>query len=406
MSFINKKYVYKIFDSAGNYLLTWSDVINDPVFSEVINGGADVMTIQLARSANAFGEGDDVTFNNGVEVWCSDVDALAGTLVFSGYISQYTPTLKGQEQYLEVEVYSRFAELNRIMYENSGTGSTEIVHAAVSPLVIFEDIFDKFTAAGGIPDYSGSSVDDPGTVVTYTFNTNTCKEAIDKVMELSPYGWYYRINPDNTVEYHESDIINIDHTFTIGKDVMMIQPNKRIQSIVNVLYFVGGDPGTGKLYKKYTRPASITAYGTYLKKYVDGRVTNEATADIIAGRILDAFEAPEVRTKITIVDNNGSADGFGYDIESIKVGQTARVLGFTTNVFTLWDEAEWDIDVWDYSITDITAIPQQIQKITYNATNIEIELSNRLPDIAKRIEDINRNLVDSLTGDNPAIPLT
>lgn len=406
MSFVNKVYQYKVYDPDHTALITvWDDVINDPNFNAVTNGGADAISIQLARTSNSFGEGEDINFNNIVDIWCFDTDEPTdGVLVFSGYISQYTPTLRGQEQYLDVEVYSFFAELNRYMIEDAG--STEVAYASVSPRDIFIDLMDKFIAAGGHLTYSPGDIDDPLTTVSYTFNTNTFKEGFDKVLELSPEGWYYRINPDGSVEYHQSDTTTVDHTFTIGRDVVMIQPEKRIQSIVNVLYFVGGDPGTGKLYKKYTRSGSLTSYGQYMQKYVDGRVTLESTADTIADRILDAFEAPEVRTKLTIVDNNGSLNGLGYDIESIKVGQTARVLGFTAEDYTLWDEAEWDVDVWDYSVINITAIPQQIQKITYKASTIEIELSNRLPDIAKRVEDINRNLIDSLTADNPSTPLT
>lgn len=404
MSLINKQYLYKIYDPAGNYITTWNDVINDPEFNTINNGGADVLTVQLARSSNNFGEDEDVAFDNRVKVWCFDGDAPNGVLIFSGYISEYTPTLRGKEEIVQVQIFSNFAELNRYMYETAG-GATEIAHATVSPLDIFQDIFDVFTAAGGTPDYTGTSADDPGTVVSYTFNTNTVREAFDKVLELSPVGWYARIDPDDTV-YYKPVSTTADHTFTIGKDVISVEPQKRVQSVVNRLYFIGGDPGGGKLYKKYSRSGSISSWGLYIDKYVDSRVTDEDTADIIAGRLLDALESPEIRTKIVVVDNNGADDGFGYDIESIKVGQTARVLGFTQEDYTRWDEAFWDVDVWDYSVTNITAIPQQIQKITYRADHVELELSNRLPDIAKRIEDINRNLVNSQTDDNPSSPTT
>lgn len=402
---MRKRYLYKVYDSSLNYITTWNDVMNDPEFTDVINGAPDVIVTQLARNVNAYGEGDDIDQNNYVFVWCFDGDAVDGVLVFSGYISEYTPTLKGNEEYLEVQIFSFFAQLNRWMYEDSGTEETTIVHSSVSPMAIMEDIFDKFTADGGLIDYGVGTLNDPGTTVSYTFNTQTVREAFDKVIELSPVGWYAHIGADNIVHYANKNT-DADHIFTIGKDIALIQPQKRIQSIVNKLYFTGGDGGSGILYKKYTRSSSITDYGLYVKKVTDQRVTAELTADTIAGRILDTSDAPEIRTKIILVDNNGFDDGFGYDIESVHPGDTVKVLGFSRTDYTRWDEAEWDVDVWDYSITDITATVQQIQKVTYHPDYIEIELSNRLPDITKRIEDINRNLVDSLTANNPATPLT
>jgi len=409
MSVINKRFLYKVYDSSGNYITTWDDVIDNPKFITAINGGSDFVRLRLARSANNFGEEDDIEFNNRVDIYVFDRDTTTdGVLIFSGYISEYTPTVEGKEEFLEVSLFSYFAELQRHMYEVNATGDTEIAFATVSPKTIFEDIFDEFTAAGGLVDYGVGTVDDPGTSVSYTFNTSTVKEALEKTLELCPERWYYRIDPDNVAYLKETPSATgpADHTFTIGKNVVLVQPQKRVQSVINKIYFVGGDPGAGKLYKKYTRNASITSYGLYSKKYVDERVTVEATADTIAEKILDTFQNPEIRTKIIVPDNNGSPDLFGYDIENIKVGQTARVVGFTSEDFTRWDEAIWDVDVWDYSVTNITAIPQQIQKIIYRADHVELELSNRLPDIAKRIEDINRNLVDSQTADNPTAPIT
>lgn len=407
MSVNNKVYLYKIYDGAGVYITTWDDVIDDPTYTTVINGGADIVTTRLARGTTNFGEEDDVAFNNRVDIWCFDGDAPQGILIFSGYISEYTPTLEGKEEFLEVQIYGFFAELNRFIYERAVGGATEIAHASVSPQVIFQDIFDEFTTAGGTPDYTAGSTDNPGTSVTYTYNTATVKEALDKCLELCPLGWYYRIDPDNIAYLRESDLIDADHDFVIGRHIVLLQPQKRVQSIINKIYFVGGIAApAAKLYKKYTRAGSVSNYGLYSKKIIDERVVVEATADTMANRVLDAFEQPEIRTKLIIVDNNGAPDNFGYDIESIKVGDTARVLGFTTEDYTRWDIAEWDVDVWDYSITNITAIPQQVQKITYFATHVELELSNRLPDIAKRVEDINRNLVNTVTDDNPSIPTT
>ena len=102
-------------------------------------------------------------------------------------------------------------------------------------------------------------------------------------------------------------------------------------------------------FKKYERSSSITNYGLYSKKIIDGSVTNEDTADIIAGSILDRADAPEVRTILVIKDSNS---GFGgYDIESIKPGDTCKIIGFKSQDTSIWDLAVWDTDKWDYDLS-------------------------------------------------------
>ena len=70
----------------------------------------------------------------------------------------------------------------------------------------------------------------------------------------------------------------------------------------------------------------------------------------------------------------------------------------------MWDEVSWDIDAWDYDITNETATLLQIQKIDYFPDYVLLEISNRQPDLAQRIEQINKKLIESLTTDNPVMP--
>jgi hypothetical protein len=178
---------------------------------------------------------------------------------------------------------------------------------------------------------------------------------------------------------------------------------KRIENLVNRVYFTGG--GEPPLFMVYERTGSIDAYGLYAKSIVDQRVTVEATAETIATRILDANEEPETRLILRIADNNGSA-GQGYDIESISVGDTVRIknLQYGTQGTSLWDVAVWDVDVWDYTLASTSSSPLLVVRTRYNPNYMEIETSSRLPEVAKRIEDVNRNLVNTQTKDNPTSP--
>lgn len=278
-------------------------------------------------------------------------------------------------------------------------GATAIKYLSQDPSNILKDILDKFTAQGGKLDYAVGTVDLTGTVVSYTFNTNLVQEAIKKIIELCPQDWYFRVGADDKV-YLKAKSTGVDHKFCIGRNVSYYRQEKRLENIVNYIYFKGKN-----FFKKYSNSGSVSAYGRYSQKIVDDRVTNVATADIMANTILNKLASPEIRITIRVTDNN-NINGTGYDIESIKVGDTCKIFNATSKAENLWDSILWDEDMWDYDITNTAGTILQIQKITYKPDYVELEISNRQPDINKRIEDINRNLVDSQTKDNPVIPTT
>ena len=105
-----------------------------------------------------------------------------------------------------------------------------------------------------------------------------------------------------------------------------------------------------------------------------------------------------------VVLQNGLEQKKGYDIESLFVGQMIKILNSTSKGENKWDVMQWDVDSWDYDITNAAATPLQIQSIEYHPDYAILEVSNLQPDIAKRIEDINRNLVNRQTADNPVTP--
>lgn len=400
---IHKHYFYKVFDAESNALVDiWSDdVISDPKYKSVLNGGSGELMIRLARAFDEFGEDVDVKLNNKVEMWCVDKDAPNGVRLFSGYISGYMPVVKSSTEYVEVTVFDYSAELERMILRD-GDGNTTITYNSYDPSNILKDVIDKYRALGGNLGYSGSSIMDTGTTVSYTFNTNTVKECLDKIIELCPVGWYYRIDPDGYV-YLASKSSTADHAFTIGLDIEELETFRRAEDIVNRVVFTGG--GNPPLYIVEENTASQNSYGLYERKLVDERVTVTATARTIASRIVSQQKDPEIRSTFLIVDSQG-VGARGYNIESIKPGQTLKVenLKTTTRTPSLWDVSQWDVEVWDQSISLSAADVIQILSTSYDPDSITIEASSRLPKVAKRIEDINRNLQNAQTVNNPSAP--
>lgn len=397
-----KRYLYKIYEPNGDFITTWADVVSEPEFYSDINGGYSELVVRLARSESEFDENNSVDYENQLKLWEFDEDTgYAGVQIYSGKISRYTPQIVGSREIVEVTFLSYWWETQQMILENAG--DTEVAYTAQDPTAILKDALDKFTASGGRLDYDGGSTDNTGLSLDYTFNTATFQEVLLKCLDLAPFDWYLRVGPNDIIYFEQKNSV-ADHILTLGKEISEYYPEKRTENIINTIYFVGG--GSPKLYKKYVDSASVTAYGTKAIKYVDERVVDTGTSDAIKDRIFDSLSEPEIRITAKIMDNNGLArDAMrGYDIESLFVGQTVQIRNATAKTNNLWDEILWDVDSWDYDITNASSQVLQIMKVQYHPDYAIIELSNKQPDIVRRVEEINRQLVDSITADNPTAP--
>jgi hypothetical protein len=399
---VTKQYYYKVFDGATIKGVWTDDVISEPRFKVNINSGYSDMNIVLARQFDNFGEDVDVKLNNRVECWVIDKESPNGKLLYTGYIAGYAPELDEEEEKVQVTLFPFEAELNRMVLRDS-SGNTTLAYNSYDPGNILKDAIDKYKGIlGGHLRYTSTSIALTNTVVSYTFNTNTLKEVLDKVVELCPVGWYYRIDPDGVIYLQPRNLL-ADYTFTLGLEVTGLRTYRRIEDLVNRVLFVGG--GDPPLFRKYENTGSQQQYGLYEKKIVDQRVTVVATAQTMSEREIEQKKDPEIRSTFTIMDSNGRRSK-GFDIESLQVGKTLKIKNLNTGrkAQSLWDTAVWDVDVWDQTLSTSAADIIQILSLSYEPDSIVIEASSRLPQIAKRIEDIDRNLQASQTVNNPAAP--
>jgi hypothetical protein len=412
---ITKRFYYKVYSLTGTLLAVWmSDVVSTPTFRTVINGGSGELKIKLARPYTDFGEDNDVLLGNKVELWVADGDNIAnnatlGTMwdtaiwdtdvwdnpitsfikIYTGYISAYAPLIDGDTSFIDITVLGYVTEAS-LRVIRDGAGSTQLSYTSKDPAYILMDIVDKYRADGGVNlNYTGASINYTGYLVSYQFNNYTFKECLDKIVQLCPDNFYWYIDANNTV-FLKKTSDSADHTLKIGKDISYLQTNKRLENLKNVVYVVGG--GTPQLYQRYERTNSTTLYGKFEYKLNDGRVTDIATADIMAKRQLDYYEYPEIRTVVRIIDNNIPTEGEGQDIESYAVGDTITIknLKYGKGEEYLWDVASWDVDNWDTDTSYLSGGVFTIVSLVYYPDYIEVEASSRLPEITKRVEDIKR----------------
>lgn len=409
--YTDKDFVYKIFDGQ-TFKGVWTDeVLSDPKFRNAINSGPGEMIVKLDRDYDNFGEDIDVKLNNRVEIWVYDRQQPNGMLLYKGFISGYRPVLQGSVEFVEVTVLSYVYELAYYMLRD-GTGATTIEYSSDTqeggwdPAEILRDVITKYRADGGSINYTTTSIQDTNTTVSYTFKTNTVREVVDKIIELCPEGWYWIVDSASTIYLRPKNAL-ADHYFTIGSEINQMETWRRIEDIVNQVYFTGNstEAGTG-LYRVYENTGSIDSYGRHAITKIDGRVTVTATADTMANRVINAKKDPEIRTRLTLLDNNGEDADRGYDIEAIIPGQTCKIrnLKSGTKTSSLWDVFQWDVDVWDQTLSSAAADVIQILLVEYTPDSLAVEASSRIPEIAKRIEDIQRNLTQQQTVNNPDIP--
>lgn len=283
-----KLYEYKIYDPhTGDFLGRWNDVVSEFTYSQEINTGGSNIDVTLARNSdsvvrsfealttddgtpittdsdveiaaeisttNAIGPGTTVDLNLDVKVYVfpedgSDVD---GELIFTGYISKYTSNYGSKENTI-VSVFSYGADMDNYVLEDDDS-RTRVPYLSVDPSDIIKDALNRFNSDGGIPsfDHGGTTIDDTGTDVSYTFNVNTILEVINKGLELAPTDWYwYYDQAINNVHFHARPT-EPTHTFVLGKHIIDLNLEKYIEDLTNVVYFTGGpqnpfisDPFTG-----------------------------------------------------------------------------------------------------------------------------------------------------------------
>ena len=177
---MQKKFVYKIYSSTGQYITTWNDVVNDPQFETVINGGFVELVVSLGRNTQNFGEGVDVAFNNELRLYCFDNDMPNGVRIFCGFISRYEPINNGYEDTIQVHFLGYHQKLQNYVYENA-RGETLLNINNVDPALIAQSILDNAAALSGSP-------------VIYTLNTS--------LQLVLVYQLDYLIYRFNLIEYH------------------------------------------------------------------------------------------------------------------------------------------------------------------------------------------------------------
>lgn len=432
----DKTYLYKVYDPDGNFIEVWKDVADEPQFTHEINSIGSSMTVELARNSdtvgtttspilddagqailddtelpilgsmetrNQIGAGTSVDYNNRVDItafygsieplYDDDMDEILddndeailtelgapnGRRIFTGFISEINSRY-GNTESTVVQLTSYGFDLDQYAittaYDNN---TTTVAFNSFDPSEIARVAVDRFNQTANLEQVSytkrtADSIDSTGTQVSYTFRNNTYKEVLDKVLELMPSDWYYRVGlGDNTVYFRERSNTP-QHIFYLGKHIKSLDLKGSIIDVTNhVLFTGGGDPA---LYiEEKQAPAARTRRG--LEVLSDSRVTLDTSARIIAQGKIDAGNKMQNRSTIEILAKQ-------YNIEEIQVG---HVIGFRNFG------------------NEIDSLELIVAGLSYSPDVVQLALERKPPTVNKRLQDVQRNLTVQENSFLPATP--
>lgn len=322
-----------------------------------------------------------VTVAPGDTMWvvATPVDATGkvyltpGNNVISGGVNYYTGGAWGGVQTVDT-----------ILITYSSTGNTTVPYNTTIQAAM-KNVIDNYRIQGGTLSYSSTSIGDTGTSINYTFKTVSVLDAIKKLNDLAPAGWYWYVDVATNIIYFKQVAALPQHYFTMGRDIRKVKPQKTMETVVNTVLVTGGDTGGGvNLYRNYSNAFSRQRYGRRNQNYNDSSIVTTAIADAVAQKIINTLKLPSWRNNALEVLSfpSGGAPGNigGYHNEALRPGDTFIVMGY------------------------VGFIMLQITRIGYTPDSTSLDASTILPQINAAIEDVSTGLEQQQTSSNPSAP--
>lgn len=196
----------------------------------------------------------------------------------------------------------------------SGVPTTTTTYSSDDPVSdMAHGILLDYNARGGL--ITERDFDATGLSLTYTFVVAFIYEAIKKILELCPSGYYTYVD----VGTAEIDIKQTSDTpdFTVvrGRHINELSLDLSIEQVKNYYLFTGGETGGDNLYRDYKDNESTSFYGLRTAAKTDNRVTLTATADAIGDAFIEENSDEQQETSLVVLNEH-------IDITLLTPGKT------------------------------------------------------------------------------------
>ena len=325
-----------------------------PQLIPVTAGGTYFMTVSVnsGKSIRVYKHGTSSTYANG-----------------SMYSSSYSGGSGGGLYY---ETTGDFYFITK-----SGLPTTTTTYSSDDPVSdMAHGILLDYNSRGGYiteRDFEAS-----GLSITYTFVVATIFDALKKILELLPTGYYHYIDLGTAEIDIKQMSTTADFTVVRGRHITELNLDLTIEQVKNYLLFSGGETAGVNLYRDYPDPESANLYGLRTATQSDNRVTVNATADAIGESFIEENGDEEQETILVVKDEH-------VDITQFIPGKTVGFKNFGNFIDDM--------------------VLQIVRREPNFSDGVAVLTLGRLPvRMNDRIQAINRGLMNQQTINNPSAP--
>lgn len=396
-------------------------------FSIEINNGVSPMELEtnltLGDWTQTTGRFSKLDIGQKVKFWVFDKENPAGIQVYSGIFNGIRLRMENDQQsFVLTFLPNTFLLYKKVLRDSAGSNTT-VSYNSVEPADMVKSIV--FRAGVGI-GYNDSTVRNTGLSRTYQFVSSNSMDALKKVMDLLPRGWFFYIGGDDKIylrnhemgdpeftlwgqfnwgtgfwEFDPSTQRTREHRIAAMTQCAWVEFRKDMSDMTNQILFLGG--GSPQLYKQYSSTSSQSVYGTYEELLSDERVTNANTSEYMSERVINEKMLPKTYATAEIIDSNFSSKG--YDIETIRPGDKIRIDSvYKDELFTKWGQFNWGENKWRYSIKALFGSSYYIKKVTYRLYSVIVEMDLYPEGFGSRVSDAYRDLRSYRFKDAPSVP--
>lgn len=392
-----------VYDQSGNFVDCVRDAPLLAGFKETINGVTSPLKVQLPRKFESLDlpatPGGHGIMQQGY-IWKYSLFGpglpSGGLLRYSGQVDAYEPQIASSgEETIAITLTPRGSAIadhgitgNAITFGTVGQSGTY-----VDPITQFNYFFshtdpvtnkyycDPLTLDGSNPSSSGVTRQ-------FSYQNQTIKSIFDNIILMLPANYFYRVNADNSVTLNQTPL-TAQHTLLVGVHCSDPQYSQSWVPMRNAVYFVGNNVSTT------VRGGDMTTIGERLDYINENRVSDLATANALAAGYLNYYDRPMLRTKIRVPDYRGPSPSVGFDIESLKVGDSIQLQDNTYNgASTLWDNFNWDVGIWDLSPGPAFNVVGVISSISYSFFYVDLEIGLPQPNLQRDVSRIRQQFQD------------
>ncbi|MCK9599689.1 MAG: hypothetical protein M0R06_11660 [Sphaerochaeta sp.] len=340
---MSKTVTVKTYSPAGVFLgVLLGAQVGDVSMS--LDGGVGECVIGVpapfGADGQAWAEGNRVELSVGDADTASDASPEPGAavVVFSGTItrvlretgssgSRVTVGALGDQHLLGCDILRVGAQTTLYSKATDGLTVTSGDQSAADIGEMARAVLDAYLVANPTSrlHYLPGDVPDVGVSATYTFEAMSVRDALDALKGMAA-GVHWFVDASGRVTFGPTGG-GTAHALTFGRELTYARIERSLERTRNSwLVWDGKAAGT---YVRFEDAASVAAVGRRMEVRSDYGLADADAVAALGARLLSERKDVDVRLTLEVADSSAAN---GYDIETLRPGDTVRLMGFDADV--------------------------------------------------------------------------